>query len=99
MSIAAIAALNAASAGTALSSAAMTKQTAPVFDSVVEGIAKLNAQLKVNDQAVQSMALGDSVSLHETMMNLERTRLTFDLMLQVRNKLLDAYQELTRMQV
>jgi len=32
-------------------------------------------------------------------MDMQRTRLTFDLMLQVRNKLLDAYQELLRMQV
>jgi flagellar hook-basal body complex protein FliE len=33
------------------------------------------------------------------MMSLEKTRLTFELALQVRNKTLEAYQELMRMQV
>jgi len=33
------------------------------------------------------------------MMNLESTKLAFDLTLQIRNKVLDAYQELMRMQV
>jgi flagellar hook-basal body complex protein FliE len=38
-------------------------------------------------------------NLHQAMMAGEQTRLAFDLMLQVRGKILDAYQELLRMQV
>jgi flagellar hook-basal body complex protein FliE len=37
--------------------------------------------------------------MHQAMMSGEQTRLAFDLMLQVRGKVLDAYQELLRMQV
>jgi flagellar hook-basal body complex protein FliE len=99
MSVDAVAALNAASVAAGLSSATATGPASPAFDGIVDRIATLNAQLRANDQAVRSMALGERVDLHEIMMDLERTRLTFDLMLQVRNHLLDAYQELTRMQV
>ena len=38
-------------------------------------------------------------SLHHTVIGMEQTRLSFELMLAVRNKTLDAYQELMRMQV
>jgi len=45
------------------------------------------------------MAVGQSDELHRIVMNLESTKMTFDLALQVRNKVLDAYQELMRMQI
>lgn len=98
MSVEAVALLNSAALA-AGPNTALSGRASPVFDAMVDRIATLNAQLQANDQAVQSMAAGDSVNLHEVMMDMQRTRLTFDLMLQVRNKLLDAYQELMRMQV
>ena len=42
---------------------------------------------------------GQNVELHELMISMERAGLAMELTLQVRNKLLDAYQELSRMQV
>ena len=99
MSVEAVAQLTGAALEAGLSSGALAARASPVFDAMVDRIATLNAQLRANDQVVQAMAVGDSVNLHEVMMDMQRTRLTFDLMLQVRNKLLDAYQELVRMQV
>jgi flagellar hook-basal body complex protein FliE len=69
------------------------------FRTMLDGIEQLNTQIGSNDQAIQQLALGNTDNLHQLMMNLERTRLTFELMLQVRNKALEAYQELMRMQV
>ena len=46
-----------------------------------------------------TLAMGQTDNLHQVMMTGEQTRLAFDFMLQVRSKLLDAYQELFRMQV
>ena len=100
MSIEALTAINAASLASTLAPA--TAASAPAngtFDMVLDQISALDAQMKTNDASIRAMALGDGVSLHEVMMDLERTRLTFDLMLQVRNKFMDAYQELMRMQV
>jgi flagellar hook-basal body complex protein FliE len=75
-------------------------QPAPgVFDAMVDAVNGLNQQMIGNDQAVQSLALGDTGELHQVMMNMEKARLSFELALQVRNKALEAYQELMRMQV
>lgn len=73
--------------------------TPGVFDAMVDAVNGLNQQMYRNDQAVQAVALGDTGELHQVMMNMEKTRLTFELALQVRNKALEAYQELMRMQV
>jgi flagellar hook-basal body complex protein FliE len=69
------------------------------FDALVSSIADLNDKLVAGNEAVHALALGQVDNLHQVMMSSEQTRLAFDLMLQVRGKVLDAYQELLRMQV
>ena len=69
------------------------------FDTLVSGIQELNQKLVASTDAVHAMALGQVDNMHQAMMAGEQTRLAFDLMLQVRGKILDAYQELLRMQV
>jgi flagellar hook-basal body complex protein FliE len=51
------------------------------------------------DQASQAYATGRTTDVTATMVAVERASITFALMLQVRNRLLDAYQEIQRMQV
>ena len=102
MTLEAIAAL--ASAAPVLSPELPTPQaTTPPdgvsFDSLVEGIEALNQKLVAGTDAVHAMAMGQVDNMHQAMMSAEQTRLAFDLMLQVRGKILDAYQELLRMQV
>jgi flagellar hook-basal body complex protein FliE len=48
-------------------------------------------------QAMEDLAQGRTEDLHRTMVLMEKADLSFKLMMQVRNKLLEAYQELTRM--
>ena len=69
------------------------------FDTLVDNIEALNQKLVAGTDAVHAMALGQVDNMHQAMMSGEQTRLAFDLMLQVRGKVLDAYQELLRMQV
>jgi flagellar hook-basal body complex protein FliE len=69
------------------------------FDSLVSSIQSLNDRLIANTDSVHALALGQADNLHQVMMAGEQTRLAFELMLQVRGKVLDAYQELLRMQV
>jgi flagellar hook-basal body complex protein FliE len=42
---------------------------------------------------------GKNVSLHQTMISMEEANVSFQLMVEVRNRLLDSYQELMRMQM
>jgi len=51
------------------------------------------------DQASQAYAADRTTDVTATMVAVERASISFALMLQVRNRLLDAYQEIQRMQV
>ena len=53
--------------------------------------------LRRGDAVWQSAARIDN--LHQVMLSLEDAKLSFQLMVQVRNKLLEAYQDILRMQV
>src|SRR3954462_12817630 len=49
------------------------------------------------DASTLKLANGDPVDIHEVMLNTEQASLDFSMALQVRNKLVDAYQEVMRM--
>ena len=51
------------------------------------------------DQASQQLAAGGTEDLHQVMILTEKANLALELTIQVRNKLLEAYQEIMRMQV
>lgn len=55
-------------------------------------------QLAASD-AVNGLLSGKNVSLHQAMISMEEASVSFQMMVEVRNKLLDSYQELMRMQV
>jgi flagellar hook-basal body complex protein FliE len=50
-------------------------------------------------QAVERFLAGDGEELHTAMMAVQRADLTFELGLQVRNKVVSAYQEVMRIQM
>ena len=49
--------------------------------------------------AVNGLLSGKNVSLHQAMISMEEASVSFQMMVEVRNKLLDSYQELMRMQI
>jgi flagellar hook-basal body complex protein FliE len=51
------------------------------------------------DAAVQSFLSGETDELHSTILATQRADLEFDMFMQVRNKVVSAYQEIMRMQV
>lgn len=100
MSIEAIGAVTGASLGNVAAPAPLAKATEPgAFDSLVSSLQGMSNQMVTNQQSLQSLAVGDTDELHRVIMTLESTKLTFDLAMQVRNKVLDAYQELMRIQM
>ena len=58
----------------------------------------VNQQLVEADQKVGEFALGERHDLHEIMVATEKADISFKLLVQIRNKLLEAYQEIIRMQ-
>jgi flagellar hook-basal body complex protein FliE len=62
----------------------------------VEGVSRKQA---VGNDAISGLLSGQNGSLHQTMIAMEEASVSFQLMVEVRNKLLESYQELMRMQV
>lgn len=58
-----------------------------------------DSKIRGADAAVQDLVLGKSDNLHRVMMDVESARLSLDIVIQVRNRVVDAYQELMRMQI
>jgi flagellar hook-basal body complex protein FliE len=57
-------------------------------------------KLQVNaNKEVQQLVTGKSKNIHETMLAVEKAEIAFKAMNQIRQKMLDAYREVTRMQV
>ncbi len=59
----------------------------------------VNARQTAATATANSFLSGQNVSLHQTMIALEEANVSFQLMVEVRNRLLESYQELMRMQV
>lgn len=69
-----------------------------LFENVVERfVTDTNAQQVSADQSVQRLATGESDSVHETMLALAKADLSLRVFMEVRNKVIEAYQEVMRM--
>ena len=81
--------------------AAASSPTAPdgFARMVSDGLSKVNDQLIGSQVDLQKLAMGDAQNLHQIMINLEESRLSFQLMMQVRSRLLEAYQDVMKMPV
>jgi flagellar hook-basal body complex protein FliE len=70
------------------------------FSNVLGGfIQEVSDKQAAANDSVAGLLGGKNVSLHQTMISMEEASVSFQLMVEVRNRLLDSYQELMRMQV
>jgi flagellar hook-basal body complex protein FliE len=68
-------------------------------DLLTTQVDKLNATQLSADQMVSDFAAGKTDDLHNVMIGVEEARLSMELAVQVRNKIIEAYKELTQMQL
>ena len=70
------------------------------FSSVIENMVSGVEQSEANAAAVtRSVLLGDNPNLHQSVIAMQEASLNFSLMVQVRNKVVESYQELMRLPV
>jgi flagellar hook-basal body complex protein FliE len=69
------------------------------MDTLKESIQQINQVQTQADQAMTKLVTGQDQSLHQTMIAVEKADLSFQLMMQIRNKIVAAYEEVLRMQV
>jgi flagellar hook-basal body complex protein FliE len=67
-----------------------------IFSNMVQSVDNLQ---KESSQVQAAMMAGEPVELHQVMIKAEEAGIAMDLLLQVRNKLVDAYNELMRMPI
>lgn len=60
---------------------------------------QMNAEHHQASKAAEALATGKGGNTSETLLAIQKADLSFQLMLSVRNKLVDAYREVMRMQV
>jgi flagellar hook-basal body complex protein FliE len=60
---------------------------------------EVGAKQTAAGEAVRGVLSGQNGSLHQAMIAMEEASVSFQLMVEVRNKLLESYQELMRMQI
>jgi flagellar hook-basal body complex protein FliE len=68
-------------------------------DMLAKGIKEVNSTVKESDQASIDLASGKSSNIHETMLSVTKAELGFNMLVQLRNKAIEAYQDVMRMQV
>ncbi|HDK7159426.1 TPA: flagellar hook-basal body complex protein FliE [Clostridium botulinum] len=59
----------------------------------------VNAKQVKSDNSTEAFIKGDEIDIHNVMLNAEEAKMSMELAVQVRNKLVEAYQELSRMQL
>ena len=70
----------------------------PSFAETLEETIRAVDELQKESEAAQaSYARGEDVELHDVLIKIEEAELAFKTMMEVRNKLVDAYREIMRM--
>lgn len=86
--------------GEALRSGAASSVTQANFsDWLVNQVNHSEMSIKAAETEVQKLALGEAENLHQVMIALSKAKTSFELTVQVRNKLLEGFQEIMRMSV
>jgi len=68
-------------------------------DALAEAVGRVEQYRKAANQGVERFLAGEGEDLHRVALETQRAELAFEMFLQVRNKVVQAYQEVMRMQV
>lgn len=89
--------------GTALATAspplATSREGAGFAGALREAVEKVSQLQQDSGQEIQRLITGESEDLHKSLLAVQRSELAFELLMEVRNKVVQAYQEIMRIQV
>jgi flagellar hook-basal body complex protein FliE len=92
-------AVSAVPAAPSLGPAEATAGPGGFLDSLKAAVGKVNDVELQAGQAVDALMTGQTQDIHRTMVALQQADVSFQLMMQIRNKLVTAYEEIQRMQI
>jgi flagellar hook-basal body complex protein FliE len=68
-------------------------------ESLAQTVREIDGLQKEANQAIETMAAGEPKDVHEVMIAMEKAGISLRLMVQVRNKIMTAYEEIMRLQI
>ena len=74
-------------------------KSTPFVDWMEKELERSNEALNTADVNIKKLASGEQIALHDVMFSIEDARLQFQLLTQIRSRVLEAYQDLLRMQI
>ncbi|HEY4300135.1 MAG TPA: flagellar hook-basal body complex protein FliE [Candidatus Didemnitutus sp.] len=78
----------------------LSKPASGGFGQMLDGmVSMVDTKQAQSDDLTKKVLLGDTDQLHQSVIAMQEASTAFSLMIEVRNKLVDSYQELMRMQV
>jgi flagellar hook-basal body complex protein FliE len=76
------------------------KETSTSFgETLTQAVRDVNALQGEAGKAVQRMVSGEEADIHNVMVAVEKAKTSFELLMEIRNKTVEAYREIMRMQV
>lgn len=67
--------------------------------SINGGLSSVNDSINAANKAQEALAMGENISAHDVMIATEKASLSLDMALQLRNKLVNAYNEINQVRV
>ena len=68
-------------------------------DAIKNAVSNVNDAQQTADTIATKLAAGDAVEVHQAMIAMQKASMALQFSIQVRNKVIEAYQEIMRMQV
>jgi flagellar hook-basal body complex protein FliE len=73
--------------------------TAPFSDYVKHSLEDVNRRLLQADQKIDDLVTGKNQDISNTMISMQKAEISFELVTQIRNKIIAAYDEIKRMSI
>ncbi len=73
------------------------KNAQPFSHVLAESLGEVNRLQMEADKSIEALVSGNNKNIHETMIAISKADLAFRMTMQVRNKVIEAYQEVMRM--
>lgn len=70
-----------------------------VSNSISNGLNSVNNTVKAAEKAQEAFAMGENVSVHDVMIAAEKANLSMQMAMQLRNKLMNAYNEINSIRI
>lgn len=68
-------------------------------DLLSKAVGGVDEAMKVSEQTTEDFIAGKTENVHDVMISMQKAQLSFQMMVEIRNKAIEAYNEISRMQI